>query len=332
MIIKQIIYCVSYMYWLHLYPYLITPLLLLNKKNTLDLRKYFQSLNKTILNNGFRADFYIRKNDDFSLNENPELIDVILCNHMASIDFILSMIYLKKLNIDEYNYVFKKDFIYRPSVGFMTYLTTDIKINRNWEEDKHIINKQIDCIKSTQKKQIIIIFPEGTRISPSKIREAHSFSIENNLPIYNNLLVPKVKGLWTILNHLKQTNRLGKLIDLSVIIPKYLGNSMTMFDLKSLQIGPVYGICRELNLNNVEYQNIEIFKNWFFKNWTVKDNLISNFEKFTYEKIEDKDKYINLIKLTVCCVIITLFLKNKYGRYYLLSMCILSYILIILKI
>jgi hypothetical protein len=332
MIIKQIIYCVSYLYWLHLFPCLMTPLLLLNKKNSLKFRKYFQSLSNTILNNGFGTDFYIRKNDEFSLNENSELIDVIMCNHMASIDFILAMIYLKKLNIDEYNYVFKKDFIYRPSIGFVTYLSTDIKIHRNWEEDKHIIDKQIDYIKPTDKKQIIIIFPEGTRITPTKLKEAQDFSIKNNIPIYNNLLVPKVKGLWTILNHLKKTNRLGKLIDLSLIIPKYLGNSMTMSDLKNLNIGPVYGICREVNLDNIEYQNIDIFKKWLFKNWTIKDNLIGDFKKFTYKKIEDEHKYIILIKLTICCVIITLFLNNKYGRYYLLLMFILTYVVIILKL
>jgi hypothetical protein len=333
MIIKQIIYCVSYIYWLYLYPYLITPLLLLNKTNTLNIsKKYFDSLSNTVLINGFKTDFYFRQNDNISFDENLELIDVVISNHMSSIDFLFSMVYLKNLNINKINYVFKKEFIYMPAVGFITYLNTDIKLNRNWDKDKHTIGKQIDNIKPTKEKQIIIIFPEGTRITPTKLKEAQEFSIKNNLPIYNNLLVPKVKGIWAIINHLKQTNRLGKLIDLSLIAPKCLGNSIYMSDLKNLNIGPIYGMCRELNLDNIEYQNIDVFKNWLFKNWMIKDNLIGNYSKFTYEKIEDKHKYTNLIKLTILCVLITLLINNKYGRYYLLLMFILAYLLMIFNL
>lgn len=40
-----------------------------------------------------------------------------------------------------------------------------------------------------------MIFPEGTRIRASKLKEGQDFSKSRGLPIYGNLLVPRVKGL-----------------------------------------------------------------------------------------------------------------------------------------
>ena len=47
--------------------------------------------------------------------------------------------------------------------------TTDILINLNWDKDKISIAKQINKINPSGKKEIIIIFPEGGRITEEDI-------------------------------------------------------------------------------------------------------------------------------------------------------------------
>jgi 1-acyl-sn-glycerol-3-phosphate acyltransferase len=71
------------------------------------------------------------KNINYLINQNPELIDIVICNHVSTIDFLIVMAYLQKFNISGYNFVLKNEIIYTPGFGFIMYASQDIKLNRN---------------------------------------------------------------------------------------------------------------------------------------------------------------------------------------------------------
>ena len=71
-----------------------------------------------------------------------------------------------------------------------------IFIERSWEKDKHKIEQKVSKLKN----KIIIIFPEGTRKTIKNYKESVNYSIKNNFPIYENLLLPRTKGSWKIIN------------------------------------------------------------------------------------------------------------------------------------
>jgi 1-acyl-sn-glycerol-3-phosphate acyltransferase len=244
------------------------------------------------------------------------------------------MTLLQSINITGFNFVLKNEIIYTPGFGYIMYASSDIKLNRNWEKDREIIGKQINKLSENinDKKQIILIFPEGTRLTQKKLKEGQEFSKKNNIEVYNNLLVPKTKGLWFIINHLKNSRRLGRVWDVTLVIPKYMGKSAYLTDIFGKSIGPVYMDIRQLNLPK-STQDLEKFKNWFLKNWKIKDDFIQFYKNNLYQKLEIKDrKYNQMALLTLISILAILLLSNKYGRYYLALSLVLSYTLILFKL
>lgn len=322
--------------WILSYSYLlITPSILLSNKYILEqVKKISQTFSTIMLSDSFKVDFFMaktEKNVEQLINQNTDLIDIMICNHVSTIDFLIIMAYLQNFKIGSYNFVIKNEITYTPGFGLIMYASSDIKLNRNWEKDKKILGNQIDKIKNN-KKQIIIIFPEGTRLNETKLKEGQQFSTSTNIPIFNNLLVPKTKGLYYIINHLDKTNKLGRIWDLTLAIPKFLKKSAYITDIIGQPIKSVYGIFRELELEKNKYQDLDNFKTWFFEKWKIKDDFLQNYKKFIYEKI-NQDNY-NFIHIAIVILVILLgcfTLTNKYGRYYLLLSFVLSYFLIVFK-
>lgn len=341
MLFNQIFYICLLYYWILAYSCLIAlPSRLIRNNSLLDyFKEQGQTFSNLILKYGFQPELYLAKSDENikeKLNENPELIDIIVSNHVSTIDFLLILGYLSKFNISSYNFVLKNEITYIPGMGLIAYICPDIKLSRNWEQDRDNITNQLDEIIQINRngKSIILIFPEGTRFSQEKLTQAQEFSSKNNLPTYDKLLVPKTKGLNLIINHLKQKNKLGRIWDCSLIIQKSFGKSAFLTDLIGKPVGPVFGIFRELKTDflNKDLPDSEKFKEWFLKNWKLKDNIIQLYENFIYEKIELEIDYLNILMISLIIILFTKLLFNEYGRYYIIAAIIISYLLIILKI
>jgi 1-acyl-sn-glycerol-3-phosphate acyltransferase len=275
----------------------------------------------------FDLQFHIATDiDTEKLNENTDKIDIILANHVSTIDFMLITSYLNCFNIDGFNFVLRDGLLYYPGFGFLLYGNSDIKVKRKWEEDKNTITTQIDKIRlDSGKKQFIIIFCEGTRITEEKLVEGQQFSVQNDFPVYNNLLVPKSKGLQTIISYLNNSNKLGRVWDLSIIMPKFLGKACYINDIFDGKIGDVYTIFRELDLKPLN--NID-FKPWLLNVWKDKDDIISNYKSYEYKKLEMNLKIMHFVYILLTAITSYHMLKNKYTRYYLYIVILISYIII----
>ena len=339
MLFKQILYLISYFYYCISYGYLfLTPSVLISKKLANKLSKncikLSQSLTTIALKDGFKADFHLVSSpNNFKelANQNPELIDILVCNHLSTFDFLIIKSYLQYIGIDSFNYFIKNTINYVPGIGLVMYSSTAIKLFRNWEKDKDNLVNQINKIETgpNSNKQFIIIFPEGTRLTSKKLEEGQNFSKSNNLPIYDNLLVPKSKGLWFLVNHLNKSNKLGRIWDLTLAIPKFMKKSAYINDVFGKPIGPVYGMMKELRID-FDAQDSELFKSWLLKNWKIKDDFLKNYNKYIYKKLEfDDPKYRHIAIIALVCLIFSLLLGVKYGRYYLIMSLIISYIFII---
>ena len=337
MLFKRILYLISYFYCCISYGYLfLTPSVLISKKLANKLSKncikLSQSFTTIALKDGFKADFHLVSSpNNFKelANQNPELIDILVCNHLSIFDFLIIKSYLQYIGIDSFNYFLKNTINYVPGIGLIMYSSTAIKLFRNWEKDKDNLVNQINKIETgpNSNKQFIIIFPEGTRLTSKKLEECQNFSKSNNLPVYDNLLVPKSKGLHFLVNHLNKTNKLGRIWDLTLAIPKFLGKSAYVNDVFGKPLGPVYGMIKELKID-FDIQDSELFKSWLLEKWKIKDDFLNNYNKYIYKKLEFDPKYRHIAIIALVCLIFSLFLGFKYGRYYLILSFVISYILI----
>lgn len=287
------------------------------------IKEIFQTLLISQLKHTFKLNIFA--NELIKSSENK--IDIVLGNHFSTIDFEIVLTMLYHSGIHNYILVGKKELVYFPGFGLHFLIDNHIKLVRNWEEDKHSLSKQLDNID----KGVIFIFPEGTRFDIDKHKKGQEFSLNNNLPIYKNLLVPKSKGLWTIYNQLKEKNKLGKLFDMTMIIKNFKGENAYLEDLSKKDVGDIFIINRELE-HPKKYEQNEDFKNWLLKEWKTKDILIDNYEEINYQSLNLKYNHFNVYTGFLLLFFVTFgLIKSKEVRYYLLCIVIMSYLLTIIK-
>lgn len=258
--------------------------------------------------------------------KNPESnkINIIIGNHISSLDWGIVLGILDKFNINDWYYVIKRSQIIVPSFGTLFGFDHDIKVKKNWLEDQEHFEKQIDKIKTGN----IIIFPAGTRFTKKKHKKAVEFSKKNNIPIYNNLLVPRTKGLWKLINYLSKKDRLANIYDFTLVIPKYLKKELFLEEILESNLGDTYAIIKNIKKPDQKYLDDMIkFKKWIFKFWKEKDNLVNNITKYKYIEYNPKLKASNYI-LVVFCLVLTIHLSIRYKIKYIGITYLLSYLVI----
>jgi 1-acyl-sn-glycerol-3-phosphate acyltransferase len=326
MIIKQIFLLILYFYFMIIYAYIITvPGLLISNKSMINyIRKLLQSLSTYILDNS-DIKIYLSNNEKLNFIDN-KFINIIICNHKSSLDFIILLTILEQLKINNFTFVLKKSINFIPGLGVITFSNDDIKLDRNWNLDKKNLDNQLDNINDNN---YIIIFPEGTRFNKNLLLSGKQYSIDNNYPVYNNLLVPKSKGLFYIINYLNKRNKLGKIYDFSLIFPDFMNESIYLNNLFTKSIKSIYINIRELSLpNNLNTISDVDFKNWLLFEWENKDILISNYKNDLYDNIFLRYNKFNLKIVFLICIIGFFILTSKKRRMYLLISLIISYYII----
>lgn len=218
---------------------------------------------------------YVKKYwfDEFKINgeiNKSNKIDLIISNHISMIDIAIICAILNHFNIHNWYFVFKDSILKIPIFGSL--MQDDIRLTRDWEKDKDLLETQLKNIK----KGVIIIYPEGTRFTTKKHKKSVEFCYQNKLPIYNYTLAPKAKGFHSMYKILKENNTLGNIYNLTLIVPKFINRNMSFFDFETF--GDIYIYIEKVyfNENDLNYEN---FKNKLFLIWMNKNFLIDKFTK-----------------------------------------------------
>lgn len=239
-------------------------------KARLEVKSRWQNKVNSIIQNYFIDNIII---NEHIKSENTNNIDVIISNHISTIDFIIIITVLHNMNIKDYYFVMKSSLVKVPVLGDL--IGDDIHLTRNWNLDKDLIIDQIKKIKYGK----IFIYPEGTRYDKKKHRESKRFCFENKLPIYNYTLAPRVKGLHSIISLLKSENRFGNLYDLTLILPRFINKGLyTRKLLSTKEIGDLHVIIKKVEINNDDL-DYDIFKNKLYMIWLNKNIIMDKYKK-----------------------------------------------------
>ena len=99
---------------------------------------------------------------------------------------------------------------YVPTIGWSWALSDVIFLDRNWEKDESKITKGVDTLGSYPLSVWLLLYAEGTMVSPEKLEASQKFAEQRNLPILKHHLTPRSKGFVQIMKHLdtsKVSNR-----------------------------------------------------------------------------------------------------------------------------
>ena len=91
---------------------------------------------------------------------------------------------------------------YVPTIGWAWGLSDFIFLDRNWEKDKSTITKGMNTLASYPSSVWLLLYAEGTRVSPEKLKASQNFAQQRNLPILKHHLTPRSKGFVHIMKHL----------------------------------------------------------------------------------------------------------------------------------
>lgn len=107
-----------------------------------------------------------------------------------------------------------------PPLGWAVQAAQFIFLSRVWASDQHRLRESLAYFTQLDYPIQLLIFPEGTDLTPSNLRKSHTFALQKGLACYNYVLQPRSAGFVHTMQCLAKGRSLPCILDLSV---GYLG-------------------------------------------------------------------------------------------------------------
>lgn len=254
-------------------------------------------------------------------------VDIFMANHISSIDIFINFAMFVKNDTRKMYIILKNQILMYPIIGPHFTSTRDLKLHRKIDMDKENIEKFVNSVDNA----VIFIYPEGTRKTQKKYEKSVKYCQENNLPVLNNLLFPKMRGIHLIISTLIKNNKMGNLIDGSYYVEKFKNKDLKPKQILFKNLGNTYYHIHTHNVpTNENMFDYDYFKSWFINIWKGKDMILENMDKFIYKRMDpfyDTSTYIILF-----VSLFTLFyLSYKTKGLYILLLILLNFIVSFIK-
>jgi lysocardiolipin and lysophospholipid acyltransferase len=153
-------------------------------------------------------------------------------------------------------------------------------LSRNWYSDSVPIQKTFQRLNSSELPFWVICHAEGTRLSPKKLEISQKFAKANDLPILNNVLIPRTKGFCALIEGLR--SRCDSVYDFTIVYdhqritpPSAIGFVLSRFLVKPIQVNVHV---RRWKISEIPKERGQL-EAWLVKVWQEKEELIENFFK-----------------------------------------------------
>ncbi|GLV31295.1 1-Acylglycerol-3-phosphate O-acyltransferase 3 [Carabus blaptoides fortunei] len=103
---------------------------------------------------------------------------------------------------------------YFPLIGWNCFFAENIFLQRSFDKDRRIINKQVRELVNYPDPMWLFLCPEGTRFTPDKHRYSLQYAREKGLPEFKHHLTPRTKGFVTSLAVMK--GKMGAIYDITL--------------------------------------------------------------------------------------------------------------------
>jgi 1-acyl-sn-glycerol-3-phosphate acyltransferase len=129
--------------------------------------------------------------DDIPAGENA----IVVVNHqdMADITFLM-MFARSRGRLGDMKWFVKEPLKYVPGVGWGMVFLDCLFVKRNWVDDEAIVAQTFAKFLNERIPLWLMIFAEGTRITPSKLQRSKEFARQRGLSPTEHVLLPRTKG------------------------------------------------------------------------------------------------------------------------------------------
>lgn len=152
-----------------------------------------------------------------------------------------------------------------------------IFLTRNWAEDKAYITKKLldlSTFSDTGHPLGILIFPEGTRLTPEKLKNSQDFARSKGLHVFSKLLYPRFKGFLGFMPLMR--SHIHYLVDCTLIYNQGIPSIADVLQGNANQT--VHLHVRDFPISQVPQQPDDL-KEWLRVKWIEKEEIIKRYEE-----------------------------------------------------
>ena len=130
----------------------------------------------------------------------------------------------------------------------------------------------------------LLLFPEGTNFSPNTLPKSEAYSKKMDLPVFNNVLLPRVTGLRSCLKTLQPSVKWVYDVTLAyegVKKGEYAQDYYTLTSLlcEGVRIPGVHMHIRKYSVSDIPMDDDKLLLQWLVSLWEEKDKLLDEFYK-----------------------------------------------------
>jgi 1-acyl-sn-glycerol-3-phosphate acyltransferase len=157
----------------------------------------------------------------------PEDNAVLVVNHQSEVDvFVVLALADRMKRVGDLRFFAKDSLKFIPAVGWGMWFLGCIFLKRRWALDRNYMVKRLTRFYEEDIPLWLVIFPEGTRATPKKIKRAQQTQRRAQRPILKHVLPPHARGLYQSLTSLD--DHLPTMYDITIT---YQGRAPTLQDM-----------------------------------------------------------------------------------------------------
>lgn len=197
---------------------------------------------------------------------------IVMANHQSACDILaIAYLALKTGTGGDLKFLAKDVLKYVPLLGTGMKLVGCLFLKRSWSNDKKTIYEAFKHIIENKIPLWLVTFPEGTRITPKKLKRAQEFSNRRRTFYPRHVLIPRTKGFVASATGLR--DQLQAVYDIGIYYP---GKIPSLVDFFCKPGCVVYIHVRRFPIQDLPQTDKELIQ-WHFKRFEDKDNWLASF-------------------------------------------------------
>ncbi len=203
---------------------------------------------------------------------------LVLANHSSNIDFLIGLAWLTRLGYPapgNAKAVVKASLGSVPIFGWILRFSEFVFLTRSWDRDHFNFVAKLRKLSTFPKTGLpywLLLFPEGSRITPDKLVNSQKFAQANNYPTFNHVLLPRFKGFQALVPEIRSS--LDCIVDASFM---FEGKKPTMSSvLKGTDDSVIHVHLRTHPIADIP-QDEDGMKTWLLQRWVEKEARIQAF-------------------------------------------------------
>lgn len=196
---------------------------------------------------------------------------IVIANHQSMVDMIAYFMFASRYGrIGDSKSFSKQSLKYWPGLGWALMMLDVIFVKRSWPSDEMPIKKQFEKIKNRGEPFWVVIFPEGTRITPEKLAASQEIARPKKQPVLQHVLLPRTKGFVTAATMLRE--KIEAVYDLTI---NYGETIPSLVDLMCGRVEAIRIHVRRFALSEVPQDEVGL-ADWLVKRFLEKEKELSH--------------------------------------------------------